>query len=135
MACELCADPGGTLLWQQADLRIVAVADALHPAFCRVIWSAHVREMTDLPPDRRARLMDAVFATEAALRSVFPHCKINLASLGNLTPHLHWHVIARFADDPHFPAPVWAQARHQQAVVLPADWMAAVRSILQQVLA
>jgi diadenosine tetraphosphate (Ap4A) HIT family hydrolase len=33
---------------------------------------------------------------------------VNLASLGNITPHLHWHVIPRFADDPHFPNPIWA---------------------------
>jgi diadenosine tetraphosphate (Ap4A) HIT family hydrolase len=33
--------------------------------------------------------------------------KINLASFGNMTPHLHWHVIPRWADDAHFPQPVW----------------------------
>ena len=36
--------------------------------------------------------------------------KVNVASLGNVVPHLHWHVIPRYADDAHFPAPVWAQA-------------------------
>jgi len=34
--------------------------------------------------------------------------KINLASLGNMVPHLHWHVIARFEGDARWPAPVWA---------------------------
>ena len=37
-----------------------------------------------------------------------PH-KINLASFGNLTPHLHWHVIPRFEDDPHFPNSIWGE--------------------------
>jgi diadenosine tetraphosphate (Ap4A) HIT family hydrolase len=51
--------------------------------------------------------------------------KINLASLGNVVPHLHWHVIPRFADDAHFPSPVWAQAQRpssqvdQRALLLP----------------
>jgi diadenosine tetraphosphate (Ap4A) HIT family hydrolase len=36
--------------------------------------------------------------------------KVNVASLGNVVPHLHWHIIPRYADDAHFPAPVWAQA-------------------------
>jgi diadenosine tetraphosphate (Ap4A) HIT family hydrolase len=42
-----------------------------------------------------------------------------VASLGNVVPHLHWHVIPRYADDAHFPAPVWAQAvRETDAAVL-----------------
>jgi diadenosine tetraphosphate (Ap4A) HIT family hydrolase len=115
-------------------MRIVAVSDPLHPVFCRVIWQAHVREMTDLDGASRTQLMAAVFATEAALIGVFPHCKVNLASLGNLTPHLHWHVIARFADDPHFPDPVWAPARHAHPVAVPADWSQQVAARLAAVL-
>jgi diadenosine tetraphosphate (Ap4A) HIT family hydrolase len=66
-------------------------------------------EMTDLTPPERARLMDAVFATEAALREVLAPDKINLASLGNAVPHLHWHVIPRYRDDRHFPKAIWAE--------------------------
>jgi diadenosine tetraphosphate (Ap4A) HIT family hydrolase len=55
--------------------------------------------------------MRVVFAVEAALRGLMRPDKINLASLGNLVPHLHWHVIPRFGDDPHFPAPIWAAPR------------------------
>lgn len=106
-ACELCAQDGGTLLYRDPELRIILVDDADYPGFCRVIWNAHVKEMTDLPPDARARLMRAVFATETAVRSICAPLKINLASLGNAVPHLHWHVIPRHADDAHFPQPVW----------------------------
>ena len=49
-----------------------------------------------------------VFATEEILRETLQPAKINLASLGNQVPHLHWHVIPRFTDDAHFPDPVWA---------------------------
>lgn len=84
------------------------IEDASHPGFCRVILQDHVREMTDLEAPRRARLMQAVFATEQALRHTLQPLKVNLASLGNMTPHLHWHVIPRFADDPHFPEAIWA---------------------------
>lgn len=55
----------------------------------------------------RQRLFDAVLRAEAALREVMAPDKINLAALGNVVPHLHWHVIPRFADDPHFPNAVW----------------------------
>ena len=55
--------------------------------------------------------MDVVLATERALRMIVEPDKINLASLGNLVPHLHWHVIPRWRDDSHFPAPIWAAAQ------------------------
>lgn len=123
------------MLLATPDYRVVAVDDTpLHPAFCRVILMRHVREMTDLDAPARAALMDAVFATERAMRAVFPSCKINLASLGNLTPHLHWHVIARFSEDPHFPAPIWANALHARAVALAPDWAEAVKHHLTQAL-
>jgi diadenosine tetraphosphate (Ap4A) HIT family hydrolase len=67
--------------------------------------------MTDLPETDRQRLMNVVFATEAAVREVLNPDKVNLASLGNMVPHLHWHVIPRFADDRHFPDAIWADAR------------------------
>jgi len=30
-------------------------------------------------------------------------------------PHLHWHLIARFENDSHFPAPIWAAAQRGPA--------------------
>lgn len=132
--CELCAGAGGDVLFADSRLRVVTVDDALHPAFCRVIWQDHVREMTDLDQIDRQHLMAVVFATEHALRILLQPTKINLASLGNVTPHLHWHVIARFDDDPHFPAPVWAAARHAVPRPLPRDWRDALRQQLADAL-
>ena len=105
--CDLCRGNGGTVLWRDAELRVVQVADAEYPGFVRVIWNAHVREMTDLAPAQRTRLLAVVCAVEEVLRSTLVPDKINLASLGNMVPHLHWHVIARFGADPHYPNPVW----------------------------
>jgi diadenosine tetraphosphate (Ap4A) HIT family hydrolase len=106
--CALCRDNGGTLVARTARLRVVLVEDPDYPAFVRVIWNAHVTEMSDLSESDRGRLMAAVHAAETALRQTMAPDKINLASLGNQVPHLHWHVIARFADDAHFPHPIWA---------------------------
>jgi diadenosine tetraphosphate (Ap4A) HIT family hydrolase len=112
--CELCAGAGGTLLWQNDICRVVAVEEPGLPGFLRVVHHRHVREMTDLPESERGRLMAVVFAVEAHVRLSLEPDKMNLASLGNLTPHLHWHVIPRWRDDRHFPGPVWAPARHQE---------------------
>jgi diadenosine tetraphosphate (Ap4A) HIT family hydrolase len=71
--------------------------------------------MTDLDAATMQGLMRVVFAVEQALRELMQPAKINLASLGNVVPHLHWHVIARFADDRHFPDSVWSEARRAGA--------------------
>ena len=109
--CPLCRADGEEVLWRDALCRVIGVADADYPGFCRVILNAHVREMSDLPAADRARLMEVVFAVEQAVREVARPDKVNLASLGNVVPHLHWHVIPRFADDRHFPDAVWASPR------------------------
>ncbi|WP_175624882.1 MULTISPECIES: HIT family protein [Oxalobacteraceae] len=114
-ACELCEEGGGEVLFRNEQLRIVLVDDAQYPGFCRVIWNAHVAEMTDLQPEQRSVLMKTVCQVESALREVMQAEKINLASLGNMVPHLHWHLIPRFSDDAHFPNPVWAAVQRQTA--------------------
>ncbi len=128
-SCPLCRPVGEDVLWRAPHWRVILAREPDYPGFCRVVWNAHVREMTDLDPAARAALMDAVYAVEAALRAVLAPQKINLASLGNQVPHLHWHVIPRFADDRHFPDPVWA-APLRTAPARPLD-----RARLQQALA
>jgi diadenosine tetraphosphate (Ap4A) HIT family hydrolase len=113
--CELCNPAAQQVLWHDGFCRIVLVDEPDYPGFCRVILERHISEMTDLSPPERARLMDAVFATEAAQREVLAPDKINLASLGNAVPHLHWHVIPRYRDDRHFPKPIWAEPSREAA--------------------
>lgn len=117
MTCDLCqARLHGQLgpheiLWQDDFCRVVLLNDADYPAYCRVELIAHIKEMTDLAPEQRARMMKTVFAVETAMREVIAPDKINLASLGNKTPHVHWHIIPRFADDKHFPNSHWGEPR------------------------
>ena len=106
--CPLCRPEPETVLWSDTRCRAILVDDPDYAGFCRVIWQQHVKEMTDLLEADRARFMTVVFAVEQALRETMHPDKINLASLGNQVPHLHWHVIPRFANDAHFPDPVWA---------------------------
>jgi len=109
--CALCsAAPEGTALTIAEDerLRVVRVLDAPDfPAFYRVIWNNHVAEFSDLSSAEREHCMCAVVAVERVLRHALKPTKINLAALGNVVPHLHWHVIARFDWDSQFPQPIW----------------------------
>ncbi|HEV2611578.1 MAG TPA: HIT family protein [Noviherbaspirillum sp.] len=114
-SCELCTQAGGEIVCRQDAFRVVLVDDPNYPGFCRVIWNAHVREMTDLSPADREQLMQAVWKVEAAIRTVMAPAKMNIASFGNMVPHLHWHLIPRFEDDAHFPSPIWAQVQRTGA--------------------
>ena len=111
--CPLCTHGPETLVWEDECCRVIGVPDSAYGGYCRVIWTAHVAEMTDLTPSAQRHLMNVVLATETALRTLMQPTKLNLASLGNMVPHLHWHVIPRFADDRHFPEPIWGAAQRE----------------------
>jgi diadenosine tetraphosphate (Ap4A) HIT family hydrolase len=113
--CELCEQPGGVPVASGLAWRVIRVADAGFPAFYRVVWTAHVAEFTDLSASERATCMDVVARVEAVLRERLSPTKINLAAFGNMVPHLHWHVIARFDWDSHFPQPVWGTRQRDVA--------------------
>jgi diadenosine tetraphosphate (Ap4A) HIT family hydrolase len=131
--CELCDSPGGELLWQDAFCRVVRIEDVDYPGFCRVILNRHVREMTDLTVRDRERLMSVVFAVEQAIRDTLRPEKINLASLGNMTPHLHWHVIPRYRQDRTFPNPIWGGSRRETvAAVLDAATASKLKAAIQR---
>ena len=108
LGCALCESDGGLLIFTNDQLRVIQAVESGFPAFYRVVWNAHVSEFSDLSMEERAACMNAVAVVEKTLREQLQPTKINLAALGNAVPHLHWHVIARFDWDSHFPATVWA---------------------------
>jgi len=111
MNCPLCQADGGLVVYQDSWLRVVEVQDAELPGSLRVIWNAHVQELTDLSPQERSICMQAVCRAEQTLRDRYAPDKVNLASFGNQVPHLHWHVMARWRTDPWWPQPTWAARR------------------------
>lgn len=142
--CVLCKDElkpeEGQLIWRGDDCRVILVNDPDLPGFCRVIWNRHVAEMTDLTHGEREHLMTLVFAVEEAMRHVMHPDKVNIAALGNMVPHIHWHVIPRFKDDAFFPGSAWSsrtqetpksflEARRKKAQELPAAIKAAIANL------
>ncbi|MDA7416700.1 HIT family protein [Xenophilus arseniciresistens] len=126
MTCPLCDTLGGRLVYQGRAFRVIHADEAGFPAFYRVVWQSHVAEFSELAPAERVRCMEAVMAVELALRNTLAPRKINLAALGNMVAHLHWHVIARFEQDSHFPSPVWAAAQRARDAALEARVAAAL---------
>ncbi|MFZ5577811.1 MAG: HIT family protein [Pseudomonadota bacterium] len=128
-SCPLCRNEGEHVVWRGPAFRLIRAAEPLLPAFYRVVWNAHVAEFSDLSALDRLSCMDAVALAEQTLRATLQPDKINLASLGNVVPHLHWHVIARWGWDAFWPQSAWS------APPRPADEarLSAIRAQLSEV--
>jgi len=134
--CPYCANSTHQVIWNDDITRVMYIDDAPFVGWCRVIWHAHALELTDLNEAERERLMRTVYAVETGLRKLLSPVKINLASMGTAMPHVHWHIIPRFADDTHFPDPVWSTAkRTASGRSVPADFVAAMKAHLETSLA
>jgi len=111
--CPLCFPERENVLWHDASCRVIRIDDPDYAGYCRLIWNEHVAEMSDLSPAEQRHCFNILMAVEVALRECFSPDKINLASFGNVVPHLHWHLIPRYLDDRHFPQPVWGVAQRK----------------------
>lgn len=107
--CLLCESDGGLLVARLPVCRVIRADEPGFPALYRVVLTDHVAEWSDVPEAMQAEVMRVVNTVERVLREQLQPTKINLAALGNVVPHVHWHVIARFAWDSHFPDPIWAK--------------------------
>ena len=107
MNCVLCTPNNENILWSNDKLRVIRVDDPNFPGYFRVIWNHHVAEMSDLSEEDRRFLEKMLLTVEKSVRSGMKPDKINWAQFGNMVPHLHWHIIARYRDDSHFPESIW----------------------------
>ena len=104
---QLAADTHPLASLALCELRLMD--DANYPWLVLVPRVAGARELIDLQGEQRHRLADEIDSAAHALRTVFRPRKLNVAALGNVVPQLHVHVIARFEEDPAWPAPVWGR--------------------------
>ena len=66
-----------------------------------VIWRGrHVAEPTELATEEAAQYWHEVLEAGRRLERVLEPVKMNYDILGNSLPHLHTHVVPRYADDP-----------------------------------
>ena len=117
--CPMCSK------WNDdADLRIAEMErclvllnrDQFFPGYCFVFTREHVTELFHLDPPARRTVMEEVPAVAAALNRVFAPAKMNYELLGNMVPHMHWHLVPRFRDDPLWPRPIWSEPHEPVAL-------------------
>lgn len=105
--CPLCSSVNERVLFTNNLFRIIYVDDEYYPGYIRLILNKHVAEMTDIDAKNAHIVFSALLIIENYMHEILNPDKINLASLGNMIPHLHWHIIPRYKNDRHFPNPIW----------------------------
>jgi len=135
MSCPMCCK------WlEDADLRVTELdycyvllnRDQFFTGYCFVFTKAHVTELFHLDVTTRQGVIEEVNRVAAALFNVFNPTKINYELLGNMVPHMHWHLVPRFSDDPLWPRPIWSEA-HAEKYLPPegyANRIALIRTAL-----
>jgi diadenosine tetraphosphate (Ap4A) HIT family hydrolase len=123
LVCPLCVNLSidDNIIFANDIYRIVWGNEANYPCFIRVVWQQHVVEMTDLSLEQQHILLQAVLLVERILRNTLQPTpdKINLMSLGNQVPHLHWHIVPRYCLDAHWPnSPLGVVSRQTDAQLI-----------------
>ena len=136
-ACPMCTK------WQdEADLQIAELEhsyvilnrDQFFPGYSFVFTKVHVTELFHLDQPTRSAILEEVNAVAAALHAVFQPTKINYELLGNMVPHMHWHLVPRFTTDPLWPRPIWSEPHEPVSLNASAyaAWIAKIRQAMRK---
>lgn len=117
MNCPMCRR------WKEdADLRIAELnhcqvvlnRDQFFPGYTLVFTKRHATELFHLEASVRQGVMEEVIEVAGALDRVYRPGKMNYELLGNMVPHIHWHLVPRFTDDPLWPRPIWSEPHDEK---------------------
>jgi diadenosine tetraphosphate (Ap4A) HIT family hydrolase len=98
------------------------------PGYTLLFSKTHVTELFHLDRRERGELMEEVSRTVKALFDVFRPDKINYELLGNMVPHMHWHLVPRFASEKVWPRPIWAEP-HDELFLTPEEYRLSIAQI------
>jgi diadenosine tetraphosphate (Ap4A) HIT family hydrolase len=131
--CQMCRR------WDDdADLRITELEhsylvlnrDQFFPGYTLLFTKQHATELFQLDRTVRSGLMEEVSRAAEALFRVFQPDKINYELLGNMVPHIHWHLVPRHSSEPLWPRPIWSEP-HEELLLSPEGYRERILSIRQ----
>ena len=119
-----------------SDLRIIELPhsyvilnrDQYFPGYTLLFVKEHATELFHLDQNVRTALMEEISSVAQALYKTYTPAKINYELLGNMVPHIHWHIVPRFSSDPLWPRPIWAEA-HEELHLRPAEYRQRIDTI------
>jgi len=132
--CPMCTKWEDEPSYRIAELEYCYVSlnsDQFFPGYCFVFTKNHVTELFLLDAASRCRIIEEVNRVAAALYATFKPTKINYELLGNMVPHMHWHIVPRFTSDPLWPRPIWSEP-HTPVTLASAEAAARIDLIRKQ---
>ncbi|ACM19758.1 histidine triad (HIT) family hydrolase [Geotalea daltonii FRC-32] len=131
MTCPMCSKWNDEPHLRVAELEhclVMLNRDQFFPGYTFVFTRSHVTELFHLDRAARTAVMEEVSAVAATLYKLFQPAKINYELLGNMVPHMHWHIVPRFAEDPLWPRPIWSEP-HQEIILGESEYAERTRLI------
>ncbi|HXW84904.1 MAG TPA: HIT family protein [Candidatus Binataceae bacterium] len=111
------------LAWQQ-----------FYRGYCVLFAKRHVTELFHMPRNELRELYDEVTAVAESIAEVTRPWKMNYACLGNVEPHVHWHLIPRYQSDPRRTEPIWVRPDREIRVALSErDRSALIAALREQI--
>ena len=111
---------------------VVLNRDQFFPGYTLLFTKQHVTELFHLDMAVRSGLMEEVSRVAEALFTLFQPDKMNYELLGNMVPHIHWHLVPRRSDEPLWPRPIWSEA-HDELLLSPQAYRERI-GLIRQVL-
>jgi diadenosine tetraphosphate (Ap4A) HIT family hydrolase len=75
---------------------------------CVLIYDfGHATRLDQLSPEQWSAFATDLHVSETAIFKTFQPDHMNVESLGNVMPHLHWHIVPRFKSDGRWGGPIW----------------------------
>ena len=107
MSCIFCNPYNEIEIVKNHLYRIIKVQNNDYPVYFQLIINNHIKELSELSYIDSLKVFDAIYLLDQLICEIYNVDKINIASLGNVVPHLHWHIIGRYKNDKHFPNSIW----------------------------
>ena len=101
MNCPLCNPLNEEIIFKNDFFRVILVNEI--PGYIRIITNKHIKEFSELSDKEAIELTLAIKKIEKVMLDFLKPDKINIATLGNMVPHLHFHIIPRYKNDPWWP--------------------------------
>jgi len=117
--CEICTRLSSAGLGQSPQLihrfesSLLFLGDhQFFEGYCVLMLKDHVRELHEMPEVAYGAFMLELRQASQAIARAFKPWKLNHACLGNVVPHLHWHIVPRYESDPNHLQNPWYDMDH-----------------------